>query len=166
MAEIYAIIMMLENFDNVIILTNEEADLKEGVDFILVDLESKIAFPMHVTAQTAGKNSLNEKERRVRGRNNNSDVPLYYSKEIEGNNSFLLGEFAFFKKTYLRRSFNDWKNNKNDWHPGENLGYKLDNSEFIDRCVKHGGNWELFKSNKIEKRYGLVIKEIISLFQG
>ena len=162
----YATVMMLENFDNVLILTNEEADLKEGVDFILVELESKIAFPVHVTAQTAGKDSLNEKEGRMEGRNNDSDVPLYYSKKTEDDNSFLLGEFAFFKKTYLRHSFNDWKNNKNDWHPGENLGYKLDNSEFIDRCVIYRGNWELFKSNKIEKRYGLVIKEIISFLQG
>lgn len=87
MAEVYAIIIMLENFDNAIILTNEEADLKEGVDFMLIDLASKTAFPVHVTAQSAGKNSLNEKEERVRGRNNNFDVPFYYSKKIEDDNS-------------------------------------------------------------------------------
>ncbi|WP_288362461.1 hypothetical protein [uncultured Enterococcus sp.] len=162
-AEMYAIIMMIENFDNIVILTNEKADLETGVDFILVYLPDMIAFPVHVTTQAAGKNSLNEKETRVSGRNNRHDVALYYNKKINDSHSFKLGEFAFFKKYYLRCEFNDWKNNKNDWHPGENVGYRLDDSEFSERFANLGGTWELFKANKIEKRYEPVIEEVTSL---
>ncbi|WP_416135825.1 hypothetical protein ACM2W4_15445 [Enterococcus casseliflavus] len=165
-AEFYAIMMMLENFDNIVVLTNEKADLEKGVDFILVDLPNMIAFPVHVTTQSAGENSLNEKETRVRGRNNKSDVALYYNNKTDDDNSFRLGEFAFFRKYYLSCAFNDWKNNKNDWHPGENVGYRLDNAAFSERFANLGGTWELFRANKIEKRYEPVIEEVISLLLG
>ncbi|WP_270286771.1 hypothetical protein [Enterococcus casseliflavus] len=165
-AEMYAIIMMIENFDNIVILTNEKADLETGVDFILVYLPHMIAFPVHVTTQAAGKDSLNEKETRVPGRNNRYDVALYYNKKINDNHSFKLGEFAFFKKYYLSCAFNDWKDNKNDWHPGENVGYRLNDSEFSERFANLGGTWELFKANKIEKRYEPMIEEVTSLLLG
>lgn len=165
-AELYAIIMMLEHFDNIVILVNEKADLEKGVDFVLVYLPDMIAFPVHVTAKSAGKVSLNEKEKRVLGRNKRFDVALYYNIKIDDDNSFRLGEFAFFRKNYLIDTFNDWKNNKNDWHPGENVGYRLNDSAFSERFADLGGTWELFKASKVEKRYEPVIGEVISLLQG
>ncbi|WP_461199087.1 hypothetical protein [Enterococcus sp. N249-2] len=165
-AELYAIIMMLENFDNIVILINEKADLEEAVDLILVYLPDMIAFPVHVTAKSAGEGSLNEKEKRVLGRNSRFDVALYYNIKIDDDNSFRLGEFAFFRRNYLIDTFNDWKNNKNDWHPGENVGYRLNDSAFSERFANLGGTWELFKASKVEKRYEPVIGEVILLLQG
>lgn len=169
-AEEYAIRLFIENFKNILILTNEQGDLYEGVDFLIVDLETEMVYRVHITSIEDGKKKLDDKERRGRDRKFSVDVYLLYDPRNENETSFILNKypnnFPFFKRSYIEDSFNVWKNNINEWHPDEDVGYTLDSLELKKRCTRYGGIWEMYRANHIDPSYEATINKVKTMLNS
>lgn len=164
--EEYVIRLTLENFENVLILTNETSDLNEGVDFLLVDLKTEIVYRVHVTSKYTGYDKLAEKEMRGYDRDFTFDVHILYNPSFADETSYLVGDFPFPELSFIEESINAWRSNYNEWHPYEEVGYKLDDPILKSRCTRHGGSWEIYRAHKIESWYEPIIDRVKMLLNN
>lgn len=150
--ELYAITLLSEHVPDILISTNAEADLKEGVDFMVSFLGTNMTYPYHATSHE-GLERLIYKEKKVPGRYFGKDPNISYNSNENDGHSYLINGFPFFKKSYLLKNLEEMPNDKSK-------GFRTDDPDFLDRCTKHGGKWEVFRSNDIDPSYEEEIQEI------
>lgn len=150
--ELYATTLLLETIPNILISTNVKADLKEGVDFLVSVLGSDITHRFHVTS-IEGEKRISYKEKKIAGRYFGKDKFLVYNNHCDDDKSYRINSFPFFRKKYLLDTFEASINDKSK-------GFKNNDPDFIDRCVRHGGEWKILKENEINPSYEGEVQEI------
>lgn len=150
--ELYAMTLLSENVPDILISTNATADLKEGVDFMVSFLETNMTYRYHATSHE-GLKRLNYKENKVPGRYFGKDPNISYNNKEDDEHSYLINGFPFFKDQYLLKCLEEMIDDKSK-------GFWTDDSNFLDRCTKHGGVWETLKSNDVDHSLEEAIERI------
>lgn len=153
-AEYHALLMIVEKIEDVIILTNTRADLRAGIDFVLISLKNDKIYDVHVTSMKSGEEYLVKKEKRGRNRDFTRDVVLLYNPSSDDQRSYQINTFPFFREKYIKRKFADWE-------VDQKLGTTLDNSKLKKMMESGYRNWELTtgKINSKEK-YNQILEKL------
>ena len=157
LVELYATLLIKENMEDYIIMSNRRVDIIKGIDFFLLSRKTGRIYNIHVTS-FRGKDRFIEKKKR-RGEDRESfdqdKYILYDSVRNHTGTSEIINTFPFPTLDQITNSLSEWEKESND------LSFK--HSKLNKYIQQYGGKWDVILTDKrSEKNKNKMVNTVIT----